>query len=173
LIFGGKAGFLYVMNPNRLIGFQRDRNDPAVERIELSNGIYAAPAYWNGRLYYFGSEDSLKEFAVADGGLENTPSSQSARRSRFSGGTPTVSANGAKNGIVWVVETRAWDAGGNQAVLRAYDALNLAKELYASDENSSRDAAGKALRFVIPTVANGHVFIGTRKAVAVYGLLPN
>ena len=89
----------------------------------------------------------------------------------FSGGTPTVSADKDRNGIVWIVETRAWNKGGTQAILRAYDALNVARCLYSSDENRIRDEAATAVRFTIPTVANGRVYVGGVKSISVYGLL--
>lgn len=84
-----------------------------------------------------------------------------------------MSANGTRNGVVWVIETKAWNEFSGLAVLRAYDALNVRKELYSSDKNPSRDQAGDALRFTIPTVANGRVYVGVKKAVAVYALLPH
>lgn len=89
----------------------------------------------------------------------------------FSGGTPSVSANKDRNGIVWVVETRAWNEGGPRAILRAYDALNVARRLYSSDDNQTRDRAATAVRFTIPTVANGRVYVGGVRSITVYGLL--
>jgi hypothetical protein len=172
LVFGGKAGVMYVVNPEHMGGFHL-RADPSAQKIRLSKGIYSAPAYWSGHLYYYTSEDALKEFVVENGRLPAAPSHQSFGKSPFSGGTPTVSASGNANGIVWVVETRAWNRGGAPAVLRAYNALNVQHQLYSSDQNSTRDGAGGALRFAIPTVANGHVYFGVKSAVEVYGLLPD
>ena len=83
-----------------------------------------------------------------------------------------MSANGNAGGVVWIVETRAWNRGGTAAVLRAYDARNVQHQLYSSARNSARDGAGEAVRFVIPAVANGRVYFGVKKAVEVYGLLP-
>lgn len=171
LVFGGKAGVMYVVNPEHMGGLQH-RSDPSAENIHLSNGIYSAPAYWNGHLYYYASEDALKEFVVENGRLSAVPSHRSLGKSPFSGGTLTVSASGNANGVVWLVDTRAWNSGGTRALLRAYDALNVQRKLYSSDENSTRDGAGEAVRFTIPTVANGHVYFGVKKAVEVYGLLP-
>ena len=82
-----------------------------------------------------------------------------------------MSANGNANGIVWIVDTRAWNRGDTRAVLRAYDALNVERQLYSSSENSARDGAGEAVRFVIPTVANGRVYFGVKSTIEVYGLL--
>lgn len=171
LVFGGKAGVMYVVNPEHMGGLQL-RADASAEMVRLSNGIYSAPAYWNGHLYYYTSEDALKEFVVENGRVSAAPSHRSFWKSPFSGGTPTVSASGNANGIVWVVDTRAWNGGGTAAVLRASDALNVQRQLYSSDQNSTRDAAGEAVRFTTPTVANGRVYFGAKKAVEVYGLLP-
>lgn len=171
VVFGGKAGVRYQADPNHLPGFEGAHPSPMVDRIALANGIYGAPAYWDGNLYYFGSDDPLKAFTIKQGKVATAPSSQSSNRSRFSGGTPTVSANGTQDGIVWTLETRAWNRGGNAAILNAYDARNLAHQLYSSAENPQRDTPGTALRFTIPTVANGRVYVGTPKSVAVYGLL--
>jgi hypothetical protein len=171
LVFGGKQGVLYDINPNRMGGAQRQSTSPEVESFRLSNGIYSAPAYWNGHLYTFASEDWLKQFTVTNGRVASAYSSRSKQESLFSGGTPTISANGNRNAVVWIVETRAWNAAGTQAVLRAYDALNVAKQLYSSDENPTRDQASEAVRFAIPTVINGRVYVGGVKAITVYGLL--
>lgn len=83
-----------------------------------------------------------------------------------------MSANRDAAAIVWVVETRAWNRGGTQAVLQAFDAVNVQRQLYSSAQNSARDGAGEAVRFVIPSVVNGRVYFGVKKAVEVYGLLP-
>lgn len=174
LVFGGKAGVLYVINPEHLGGKEVRSADPSIEKFRLSDGIYSAPAYWNGHLYYYASDDALKDFVVRGGRVSNTPAFRGSRRSEFSGGTPTVSANRTSNGIVWLTETKAWNGNdGRSAVLRAYDALNVGRELYTSDQDPGRDQAGQALRFTIPTVANGRVYLGVKKAVDVYGLLGN
>ena len=170
LIFGGKAGVMYVVDPEHMGGFHPG-SDAGAAKIRLSNGIYSAPAFWNGHLYYYAEADALKEFVVENGRVSQTPSHRSPGKSPFSGSTPTVSGNGNANGIVWIVDTRAWNRGGSHAVLRAYEALNVGRELYSSDQNSSRDKAGEAVRFAIPAVANGRVYFGVRKAVDVYGLL--
>ena len=170
LVFGGKAGIAYVVSPQHMGGAQV-RSDASATRVRIASGIYGAPAYWNGHLYYYGSEDALKEFVVQDGGMAVVPSHQSSSTSPFSGGTPTISANGKTNGVVWVVESRAWNRGGTRAVLKAFAALDVGQQLYTSDQNSARDGAGEAVRFAIPTVVNGRVYFGVRKAAEVYGLI--
>jgi hypothetical protein len=171
LVFGGKEGVLYDVDPNKMSGVQGSSGAPAVESFQLSSGIYSAPAYWNGNLYTYASEDFVKQFAVKDGKVSDPYSARGKERSMFSGGTPTVSANKDRNGIVWIVETRAWNRGGTRAILRAYDALNVARQLYSSDQARSRDQAATAVRFTIPLVANGRVYVGGVKQIDVYGIL--
>ena len=56
-------------------------------------------------------------------------------------------------------------------MLHAVDASNVAHELYNSEQIPDRDRAGLALRFNIPTIVNGHVYVGAKHEVDVYGLL--
>jgi hypothetical protein len=84
----------------------------------------------------------------------------------FPGTTPSISASGTANGIVWAVENR------NPAVLHAYDARDLSHELYNSTQApNSRDAFGAGNKFITPTIVNGRVYVGTTNGVAVFGML--
>jgi len=88
------------------------------------------------------------------------------------GATPSISANGNKNAIVWAVTTKSWNGPDNKpAVLYAFDATKLGNPIYTSEQNSQRDRAALATRFVIPVVVNGRVYFGTRSEVEVHGLL--
>jgi hypothetical protein len=95
--------------------------------------------------------------------------SATPERFGFTGPTPSVSANGTGNAIVWIIETDTYPWGN--ATLYAYDATNLATEFYNSNQNQQRDQAGGAVRFAVPTVADGQVFVGALNEVDVYGLL--
>jgi len=95
---------------------------------QLAGGEFAKPSYFNGTVYYGAVGDALKAFPITNAKLAVTPSSQSSNQLPYPGTTPTISANGAANGIVWAVEN------GNTAVLYAYDATNLASELYNSNQ---------------------------------------
>src|SRR6202030_1250446 len=128
-------------------------------------GIFSTPAYFNGTVYFSGGGDNLKAFPIANALFATTPSSQSAAKIGGLGAVPSVSANGAGDGIVWVLES----SGGG--ILRAYDAANLANELYSSGLNRARDALGSYVKFSTPTIANGRVYAGTQNSLAVYGLL--
>jgi hypothetical protein len=82
-----------------------------------------------------------------------------------------VSANGLRDGVLWVLHSRAWNADDTNAVLFAFDAVDTSRVLYVSEQNPSRDRAGLALRFSIPTLANGHVYVGAKREVDIYGQL--
>jgi len=134
--------------------------------VRFGTSLFGAPAYWNGRVYAIGASDVVRSFGLDNGRL--IAGAKSAGRVFPDGGAaPAVSADGARNAIVWAIETKGWRGGRNPAVLHAYDALDL-HELYSSP----RDGA-VALRFTIPTVADGRVYSGATRELAVYGLLAN
>ena len=109
-------------------------------------------------------------YSIANGQL--MPALSSSRKFDNPGATPSISANGTQNGIVWAISTKTWNGPDTRAaVLYAYDAMKLGEPLYTSEQNSERDRAAMATRFVIPMVVNGRVYFGTRGEVEVYGLL--
>jgi hypothetical protein len=126
------------------------------------------PAYFNNTVYYGAVDDNVRSFSITNAMLGTTASSASGATFAYPGTTPSVSANGSTNpptnGIVWAVEN------GNTGVLHAYDATNLATELY----NSSQAANGRDQfadnKFITPMIANGKVYVGTPTGVAVFGL---
>ena len=128
-----------------------------------------AMAYWNKHAYFAANNDALRDYMLANGRL--TLHASSANKFEM-GATPSVSANGKTNAIVWSVATKIWDGPDTTtAILYAYDATKLGQPIYTSEQNSQRDRAGFATRFVIPVVVNGRVYFGTRNEVEVYGLL--
>ena len=138
-------------------------------------GSFGTPAYWNNSLYYFGSGDVPKQFAfsftngVPNGTLLSTPVSKGT--SSVQRGTPSISANGSTNGIVWALNNGGY-APGHPSILNAYDASNLATLLYSSSQVSARDNPGPAVKFSVPTVANGMVYVPAANQLSVYGLNP-
>jgi hypothetical protein len=104
--------------------------------------------------------------------LSTTSTSQTSVVFDYPSPTPSISANGATNGIVWATQESNYQNNTGQAVLYAYDATNLGNLLYSSSQNVARDAAGLSVKFAVPTVANGKVFLPGRNAVTVFGLLP-
>jgi hypothetical protein len=137
--------------------------------------IYSSPVYFDGKVYIQGVGDVLKAFALKlDPAtntmmLDETPVTQGTTVSGFPGEVQSVSANGNTFGMVW---SALVDNSSGPAILRAYDANNLSTPLYASNQAGPRDTAGNGLHFTTPTIANGHVYLGTQFEVDVYGLLP-
>ena len=173
LLIAGKSGILYVLDRDRLGKIQPASDSQAVQVFHLRGGAYSAPAYWNGHVYFLARGDYLLDFAVQRGRLSGRPAVIGEQRFENPGATPTVSANGTRNAIVWLIETKVWNGRDQPAVLHAYDALNVAHELYSSKLNAARDRAGKTLRFTVPTVMNGRVYVEAKRRVEVYGLLPS
>src|SRR5581483_10844665 len=119
-------------------------------------GVFATPAYFSGTVYYGDVGGTLKAFKVTSAKLSSSPTSQSATSFVRPGASPVVSALGTANGIVWAVEN------ANPAVLHAYDASDLSRELYNSNQAASgRDHFGAGNKFIVPAVADGKVFVGT------------
>jgi hypothetical protein len=163
VLIAGKDGTLYLLDRNRMRA--------SLQLYNLVGGAYSAPAYWNGHVYLLFSQSYLRDFTFHNGHLSDLPIGNGARKFGNPGATPAISSNGNTNGIVWLIETKAWNGGDKPSILRAFDASNVARELYNSEENSARDRAGLTLRFTVPTVASGRVYIGTKKEVDVYGSL--
>jgi hypothetical protein len=171
VMVGGKGGSLYVIDRDHMGKYHAGDDSHAIQVLRIGSGIYSAPAYWNKHVYIFAADDVLKDFAVQQGRLSPQPVAQGATKFIDPGATPTVSANGLRNGIVWVLRSKGWRSPDTKAVLYAYDAANVARELYTSEQNSPRDHAGLCLRFNIPTVANGKVYVPAKREINVYGLL--
>ncbi len=170
LVGAGKDHNIYIANRDNLGKFNPSSNSNLYQEIAnaLPNGAWSGPAYFNNAVYFAGVNDVLKAYTISNAMLSATPTSQSATSFAYPGSTPSVSANGTQNGIVWAVES----ALNAPAVLHAYDASNLAHELYSSNQAAnSRDAFGQGNKFITPVVSNGMVFIGTPSGVAVFGEL--
>ena len=111
------------------------------------------PAYWNSFVYFFSSGDALKAYALREGLLSTSPVGIGPETIGFPGATPSISANGNTKGIVWAVQSDGY--GSSPAILRAYDATNVAHELYNTEQNPGRDRAGIAVKFTVPLMAIG------------------
>jgi hypothetical protein len=140
-------------------------------------GFFSTPAVWNGTVYLAAQSDALKAFKFSGGLIGSSASSQSAELYKFPGASPVISASGLTNGLVWVLDNNAnGTSSGNSvgpgpAILRAYDATNLATLVYSS-ATVPADRAGHAVKFAVPTVANGKVYVGGNGQVTIYGLKP-
>jgi hypothetical protein len=208
----GKDGMVYLINRNSMGYYQSppnsnnpscpepDVNSQIVQTFEGSpSGFYGTPAFWQNNLYFAGSLDGgegdyVKQFSfdATTGQFNSNWTSQSVHYFNFPGVTPSISAQGTSNGIVWALDESAYgyanqNAGSvncfsapqvppsacfGPAILFAYDATNLNDLWDSTMAANNRDQAGNAVKFVPPTVANGKVYVSTRTEVDVYGLLP-
>jgi hypothetical protein len=209
LVGGSKAGIIYVLNRSNM-GKYNTSADSVHQEWTTNPGShsFSTPAFWNNSLYYFGvtfgggtHAGQMYTFNTSNGIFNTSAASSTPTGLGFAGATPSVSASSpAANGIVWAIDTGQYGSRdgssanptgqvkGGPAVLHAYDATNLGNELWNSSQNASRDQAGNAVKFTVPTVANGKVYIGTRGSddsiatdhnpsttlgeIDVYGLLP-
>jgi len=190
LLQSGKTGSLYLINRDQMTtgnshycSISCGNTDPEIvqEVQNATNGMYSSLAYWNNNVYLWGAGeptrvDYLKAYSLTNGVLSTAPTSKSANTIGFPGATPVVSSNGTTNGIVWAIDSSNNGTDGsilNAAVLHAYDATNLSHELYNSTQAAgNRDQAGDAVKFTVPVVINGKVYVGTSSEVDVYGPLP-
>lgn len=172
-IGAGKDGVLYVLDRTNMGHFSASGNQQIVESIPNAfggHGIYSTPAYWQGNLYFWAPFGGLRIFQMVNGLVSTVPVAIGSTVFSSPGATPVLSSNGTSNGIVWAIQPDGYGAG-LPAVLHALDA-HTAAELYNSSQAGSRDAAGPAIKFTPPTVANGKVYVPTASELDVYGLLP-
>ena len=171
----GKVGILYLLDQNNLGQFNSTTNHDVQEVIpvpppnttDLNGGVFGAPAYWNGNIYLTGVGFPLSQFLISNGAIAFPANSRTNNLFPSRGATPAVSANGTNGGIVWILDLGVWRTNG-AAILDAYDATNLSILLYSSPANGT-GAAGPAVKFTVPTVANGKVYVGGQSTFTVFG----
>lgn len=174
----GKTGTIYLMDRDNL-GQYSSTGDNVVQALyqtvgvtSIPTGNWGTPAYFNGQIYIQGIDDPLRQYSLL------TSSTQPPLLSAGAVGvgadiigypspTPAVSSNAGVNGIVWVVQS---DGAGNGAhsILHAYNAANIAHELY----KGGKTIGSPAVKFATPAVANGKVYVPGASALDVYGLTP-
>jgi hypothetical protein len=184
---GGKDQSLYVLNRDQLGGLG-DAN--AVQKISFGNSIFTTGAYWNSTYYLVGVAGPLRAYQLNASVPMFTLAGSSTNKYGFPGSAPSVSAAGTAGGVIWTMDNHSYcttqSTACGPAVLHAHDAANVANELWNSSMVST-DVAGNAVKFSVPTIANGKVYIGTRGnntggvfgstsvsgELDVYGLKPN
>jgi hypothetical protein len=175
VVGAGKDSNIYVVDRDNMGKFNASQNMiwqevdgvvPGNPPTSSKGGVRGSPAWFNGTIYYGDAGGTLKAFSVTNAKLSTAPTSESAISFAYPGASPVVSASGTMNGIVWAHENTS------PAVLHAYDASNLAHELYNSNQaTGGRDQFGPGNKFIAPTVAGGKVFVGTTNTLAIFGLL--
>ena len=178
-IGGGKDGNVFVVNRDDMGSFGSTNN--VIETVPIGttqwDNIFSTPAYWNGSIYFHSNADVLRAFNWdSSTGMMSTGSTSAASTVYNShGATPSISSNGSSSGIVWDTDNsnyvQATPSSSGPLVLHAYDAADVGHELYNSTQVASRDTAGLALKFTVPTIAGGKVFVPTGGELDIYGLL--
>jgi hypothetical protein len=166
VVGAGKDAHIYLASRDDMGKFNPGSNNIYQDLSgALPGGVWSVPAYFNNRVYYGPVSHHLMAFSVSNAKLSTSASAESTNSFSYPGTSPSVSANGTSNGIVWAVDNSG-------ATLHAYDATNLT-ELYNSNQAANnRDHFGAGNKFITPTIVNGKVFVGTINSVAVFGLLP-
>ena len=162
----GKDGMLYVFNRGNMGKFNSQGNTTIYQYLPgaLGGPVFATPAWFNGTVYYGAVGDRIRAFPVSAAIVQGQPASATSNFFAYPGVTPAISANGTGDAILWAVEN------ANPAVLHAYDATNLANELYNSAQaGAGRDDFGPGNKFITPTVADGRVIVGGTANVTVFG----
>lgn len=169
LVGAGKEGVVYLVDRDNMGRFNSTNNSQIVQTVAggATEWSFGSPAYFNQVLYYVGTDDPMKAFTISNGVMSTMPVAISGNTFGYPGATPSVSANSSSNGIVWVLQTDAAPAGS--AVLHAYAATNIAVELYHSSQITGRDDAGPAVKYTVPTVVNGKVYVGSGTRLSVFG----
>ena len=174
----GKEGEVYLIDRDNMGHYQAASNSQIVQSFPGPTSFFGALAFWQNSLYVGGRGDHLKQFTFnpSTGLFTTAPASQSPGIFSFPGATPSISSQGASGGIAWAIDSSKYGPpapGPSPAIVHAYNANNLATEYWNSSQApNGRDNAGDAVKFVPPTIANGHVYVSTRTEVTVYGLLP-
>jgi len=171
LVQVGKSGSIYLIDRDHMGRYSPSFNHIVQDLENAIGGSWATPAWWNNNVYFGGSYDYLRQYTFDPGtGLLSAGAVfLSSTYFNFPGPTPSISANGTSDAIVWALQTDQYGSG--PAILHAYDATDVATELYNSDQNRSRDNPGPAVKFTVPTIANGKVYVPTATKLSVYGLL--
>jgi outer membrane protein assembly factor BamB len=166
VVGAGKDQALYLADRDNMGKFNPTADNIYQElRSALPGGIFSMPAYFSGRLYFGPVDYNLIAFQFSNAKLQTTPVSSTSTIFAYPGATPSISANSSADAIVWATENT------NPAVLHAYDASDLSKELYNSNQAGTRDQFGTGNKFITPTIANGKVYVGTTNGVGAFGLL--
>ena len=169
IVGAGKDGILRLVDRDNMGHFNAANDNQIVQEVPGAiGGAWSTPAFFNSHIFYQGSGDVMKSFLITNGVIVPTPTSKATTSFNALGGTPSISANGTNNAIVWTLQSDANSSGG-PVVLHAYNATNLAIELYNSSMNLPRDNPGAAIKMTTPTVVNGKVFVGAAYAVSIFG----
>ncbi len=178
-----KEGVMYLLDRENLGGYNASADHVLQEVVfgTTGYGLWGGPAYFNGNVYFWPANSNMAQYSLTNGALSSTPVAVNAYQEpgtntgyyngTFLGASPSVSANGVSNGIVWANDFIT-DKGTPTQVLFAFDASNVAKTIWSSPRFSATDGAGTSQKFGIPTIADGRVYLAGANELNVFGLLP-
>lgn len=182
LISAGKNGTIYVINRDNMGHYNASNDNQIVQSLPgvLPNGNFqlgnfSVPVYFNGYVYFGAINDYVKAFQLTNGVLSTSPTSETPQIYEVRGSSFAISANNTSNGILWALQNNGTSADndvGSPGILYAYNANNLATELYDTSQAGTRDTLDLATKFAVPLVANGKVYVAGQTLLNVYGLLP-
>jgi hypothetical protein len=166
MVASGKQGFVYVLDRDQMGMYSV--NDSAIiqefplipgeDQTDIRDVQFGSPAYWNNTVYYAPDASPLLAFPLLPSGLLGTPVTTSGNY--IGSHSPTISANGNTNGLMWVI------SGG----LKALDAVSLHLLYTSSQAPGGRDTLPAVGHFATQTVANGKVYVATQTTLEAYGL---
>ena len=185
-IIGDKQSKLYLLDRDAMGTYVPGGPDRTVQTLAVNatgngvfTGIFSTPTVWGNRLYIGATNDTVKAYNIANAQLSTSPTSSTSSANdkySFPGTNTVVSAAGSSGGVLWAIDTNKNGTGNPRRangpfVLRAYDATNLATRLWSSDALAA-DVGDNAVKFTVPTVANGKVYVAGQNKLTVYGLKP-
>jgi hypothetical protein len=174
LVQVGKSGTIYVINRDQFTlgnlhycatNCNNMNAQIAQELHGAVGGLFSVPAYWNGTVYFQGSGDPLKAYLLTNGVFPASATATTTSTIKFPGASPSISSSGNSNGIVWEI-----NGSSSSAVLVAFDPANALAPIY--NGSTQKVASGPYVKFSVPTIANGKVYVGTQTELDVYGTLP-
>jgi hypothetical protein len=172
IVSRGKDGTIFLLNRDNMGGFNSNGDQVVQEIITEGDGLFSSPTYFNGLIFMAPSHDHVEEYSLTKGLLSTSPVSTSSFTLGFEGAPTAISANGASNAILWLIDaTGVQNSPETPSVLHALNPSNLSIEYYNSNMVAA-DSPGMPVKFSIPTIANGKVYVGTQTQLAVYALKP-
>lgn len=177
----GKQGIAYLLDTRRLghLG-----GEHAVQRVKISaTQINGSAVFWRSAargdlIYYWPQLAKLLELGFDGRRLNPVPLAVGQATAAYPGAMLSISADGGRDGILWA-NAAPLTYAHPAAVLRAYDANDVARELWDSNQDAPRDSLGWVSKNAPPTVVNGKVYVSSfgalqvgTGALYVYGLLP-
>ncbi len=168
LVGVGKSGKIYLVDRDNMGHWQAGSDSQIVEAFQGISGSWSPPVYWNNLLFFQASGAAMKEFSVSNAFINQTPVATAPVSFGGVNGSPVISANGANNGIAWVLNNNGGNSGASGA-LYAYNALNISQMLWNSTQMAGRDDTGPLAKMTTLTVAGGKVFVAGQYKLSVYG----